>query len=312
LGWTAQPWLDTLAGYGQVALRSPGGGAIDLVVLPLRRHGPTLANLIEHDRAYFPSAIRDAITLPLGEAIRISGTRAGTGVANQILYLQRRGVVYRFFSVQPLGADPGKMLARLAAGLKIPAAPGAHPGVFPPPPVSPASGSSCCHCPAWGPGWGRVLTQVDGVPVFSNAGDIDNGCNGTTGTLYQCVELVQRYYTFRWGYPAIWGGVGSAADMRAHHPAGIEFIPNGGSPGPREGDAVVFYGGYFGHVALVRHIDRNKSTIDIVEENWSPTGEARLTIYADNTIAIRDSAYGTYTVAGWLHSTLNQPTPAKG
>ncbi|HXT36656.1 MAG TPA: hypothetical protein VN837_13860, partial [Chloroflexota bacterium] len=150
LGWTAQPWLDTLAGYGQVALRSPGGGAIDLVVLPLRRHGPTLANLIEHDRAYFPSAIRDAITLPLGEAIRISGTRAGTGVANQILYLQRRGVVYRFFSVQPLGADPGKMLARLAAGLKIPAAPGAHPGVFPPPPVSPASGSSCCHCPAWG------------------------------------------------------------------------------------------------------------------------------------------------------------------
>ncbi|HVC80515.1 MAG TPA: CHAP domain-containing protein [Chloroflexota bacterium] len=311
LGWTAQPWPDTLAGYGQVALRAPGGGAIDLVILPLRRHGPTLANLIKHDRAYFPNAIQDAISLPPGRAIRLSGTRGGSGVANQILYLERHGVVYRFFSDQPLGPAQDTVLAPLAAGLHVPAVPGARPGVFPPPPVSPASGSTCCHCPALGQSWGKVLTHVDGIPVFSNAGDIDNGCNGTTGTLYQCVELVQRYYTLRWGYPAIWGGVGGAADMPTHHPAGITFIPNGGSPGPREGDAVVFYGGYFGHVALVRHIDRSKGIIDLVEENWSPTGTASLTIFPDNTIAIRDSAYGSYTVAGWLHSTLNHPTSPK-
>jgi hypothetical protein len=304
-GWTAQQWPDTLAGYGQLALRSPGGGAIDLVLLPLRRHGPTFSNLIEHDRAFLPNGVQDAVTLPFGKASRLSGSRSGSGVTNQILYLQRHGLVYRFFSAQPLGANEGKVLAALAGSLQVPSAPGAHPGLFPPPPAQPPSISACCHCPAMGPGWGTVLTQLDGIPVFSNAGNVDNGCNGKTGTLYQCVELVQRYYTLRWGYPAIWGGVGAAADMRAHHPAGIEFVPNGGSPGPREGDAVVFYGGYFGHVALVRRVDRRGGVVDVVEENWSPSGTARLTIYADNTIAVRDSAYGSYAVAGWLHSSLN-------
>jgi hypothetical protein len=42
-----------------------------------------------------------------------------------------------------------------------------------------------------------------------------------------------------------------------------------------------------------------------VEENWSPTGMATLPLYGDNVIGIRDSAYGSYTVAGWLHSSRN-------
>jgi hypothetical protein len=155
-----------------------------------------------------------------------------------------------------------------------------------------------------------VLTSVDGIPVYSNAGDINNGCVGKSGILYQCVELVQRYYTQRWGYPPIWAGVGGAADMTKHHPDGIEFIPNGGSPSPREGDAVLFYGGAFGHVALVRKVDRRKGLLDIVEENWSPTGDAQLEIFSDNTIAIRDSAVGSYTAAGWLHSPLNGAKPS--
>ena len=79
-----------------------------------------------------------------------------------------------------------------------------------------------------------VLTSLDGVPVYSNAGDVDNGCVGTYCILYQCVELVQRYFALRWGYPDVWAGVYGAADMRANHPGDIQFIPNGGLPGPQQ------------------------------------------------------------------------------
>ncbi len=311
--WTAQRWPDTLAGYGQLALWSPAGGTIDLVLLPLRLHGPTLADLIAHDASFLSGATRDRVALPLGRAVRLSGTTRGGGMASQILYLQRHRVVYRFFSAQPLGSAERDVLMQVAASLHVPAPPGERAGTptaLPPPPAA-----ACCHCPAWGAGWGTVLTRLDGVPVYWNAGDVDNGCDGTYGTLYQCVELVQRYFNVRWGYPAIWSGVSAAADMRTHHPDGIEFIPNGGLPGPREGDALLFYGGPFGHVALVQRVDRHTRQIDVVEENWSSTGMAQLPIYADNTIAIRDSAYGSYTVAGWLHSPLNvaaAPTATSG
>jgi hypothetical protein len=163
----------------------------------------------------------------------------------------------------------------------------------------------------WGRGWGKVLTRLDGVAVYSNAGDVDNGCDGTYGILYQCVELVQRYFALRWGYPPIWSGVADAADMSAQHPPDVAFIPNGGTPGPREGDALLFYGGPAGHVALVKRVDLRDGRLDVVEENWSPTGQATLTIYPDGSLGIRDSAYGSYVVAGWLHSPQNtSPTPS--
>jgi hypothetical protein len=300
-GWAPQHWPDTLAGYGQLSLWSPRSGTIDLVLLPLRPHGPTMTDLIGQDAAFLSQKSRDLVKLPLGTAVRISGIPSGLGMASQFLYLRYHGVIYRFFSAFPAGSSGSDIFLQVASSLRIPGLPN-RPDSTPPP--QPTSGG-CCHCPVWGRGWGNVLTLLDGIPVYSNAGNINNGCDGTYGILYQCVELVQRYFAKRWGYSAIWGGVEAASDMRAHHPAGIVFVPNGGSPGPREGDAVLFYGGSFGHVALVQSVDRHTGRITMVEENWSSTGEARLAIYADNTIAIRDSAYGSYTVAGWLHSPHN-------
>jgi CHAP domain len=303
-GWPARFWPDTLAGYGQLSMWSPAGGTIDLVLLPLRPHGPRLADLIAHDAALLSQAARDQVSVPLGRAVRISGTPAGTGWASQFLYLQYHGVIYRFFITLPMGSAGSDILLRVARSLHVPPAPGTPAGI-PPSSATTQPGSACCHCPAWGTGWGAALRYLDHIPIYSNAGNVDNGCNGTYGILYQCVELVQRYFALRWGYPSIWSGVEAAADMRNHHPAGIEFIPNGGSPGPREGDALLFYGGSFGHVAMVQSVDRHTGLITVAEENWSATGEASLPIYGDNTIAIRDSAYGSYTVAGWLHSPRN-------
>ncbi len=306
-GWSAHLWPDTLAGYGQLNLRSPSGSVVDVTLIPLRPHGPTPANLVANDASYLPRATRDSVVLPLGTATRLSGTLIPTsaGRLGQILYLRRGAIVYRLFSSRQTGLSARDMLVQIASTLRAPA-PQVPPGAPTlTPPTSPPPIGGCCHCPVWGAGWGTVLTRLDGVPVYWNAGDVDNGCDGTYGILYQCVELAQRYFALRWGYPPTWAGVGAAADMPANHPGDIQFIPNGGSPGPREGDALIFYGGGFGHVAVVSGVDRHSGQIALVEENWSPSGQAILPIYADNTIAIRDSAYGSYTVAGWLHSPKN-------
>lgn len=307
-GWGAHLWPDTLAAYGQLDLYAPSGATIDVAILPLRPRGPTPAALMAHDAASLLSARQDRVTLPMGPALRLSGVPlpASAGMSGQILYLRRGALLYRIYSSQPAWMAGRATLLQVAATLRIPSSiPG--PSHVPPPPPSP---ETCCHCPAWGGSWGIVLTRLDGVPVYSNAGNVDNGCVGTYGILYQCVELVQRYFALRWGYPDIWRGVGAASDMRWNRPDDVQFIANGGSPGPREGDALVFYGGAVGHVALVQSVDRQTGLLTVAEENWSPTGTASLSIYPDNTIGIRNSAYGSYFIAGWLHSPRNvAPAP---
>jgi len=266
-----------------------------------------MTDLVANDASYLYRATRDSVVLPLGAATRLSGvlTPVSAGRLGQILYLRQGTVVYRLFSSRQIGSSTRDMLIQIASTLRIPALAAGPSGAPTPTPPSPPLAGGCCHCPVWGSGWGAVLTRLDGVPVYWNAGDVDNGCDGTYGILYQCVELAQRYFALRWGYPPTWVGVGAAADMPANHPGDIQFIPNGGSPGPREGDALIFYGGGFGHVAVVSGVDRHSGQLSLVEENWSPTGAAALPIYADNTIGIRDSAYGSYTVAGWLHTPKN-------
>ncbi|MGH2344501.1 MAG: hypothetical protein ACRDG4_04700, partial [Chloroflexota bacterium] len=157
-GWTARQWPDTLAGYGQLSLWSPQGATIELIILPLRRNGPSLADLIAHDRSFLPQATRDTVKLPLGRAVRLSGSAKGSGMATQILFIRRGRLVYRFFSTQPFGSGLTNPVASLAAHLHVPALPGALPGIFPLPVPHGSGGSACCRCPAGGTGWGTVLT----------------------------------------------------------------------------------------------------------------------------------------------------------
>ncbi len=304
--WSSQLWPDSLAAYGQVDLQSPTGTVITIVLIPLRLHGPTLSALMAYDKTLLSALLRqDSVPLALGPAVRISGRHipATSGLMTQILYLQRGQVVYRLFSTRPMGASGPNLLLQVAATLRRAAAGG--PSSASRPPVPQPGAETCCHCPAWGAGWGTPLTSLDGVTAYGNGGTTDNGCVGTYGILYQCVELAQRYFAQRWGYPPIWSGVEAAADMRTHHPVGIAFIPNGGTPAPQVGDALLFNGGAYGHVALVQSVDRHTGRISVIEENWTRAGEASLPLYADHDIGLRDSVTTTYTVAGWLHSRQN-------
>jgi len=198
---------------------------------------------------------------------------------------------------------PPDLLPQVAATLRLTARPSR-------PPVPQPGEETCCHCPAWGAGWGAPLTSLNGVTAYGNGGNTDNGCSGTYGILYQCVELAQRYFAQRWGYPPIWRDVEAAVDMRAHHPEGITFIPNGGAPAPQAGDLLLFNGGAYGHVAVVKSVDRRAGRIIFIEENWTRAGEARLPLYADATVGLRDSVTTTSAVAGWLHSPRNGPAAA--
>jgi len=156
--------------------------------------------------------------------------------------------------------------------------------------------------PGW-PTWGTVIVPAGnwgGVNVYSNGGDVNNACWDTFGYKYQCVELVQRLYAQKWGYPNIWTGVGCASQMMENHPSDIVAIWNGNSPPPRWGDALVFGSpDGCGHVAVVTRVEGGR--VYFVEQNWSMWGEDSLRIDSGNHIENR----GTYWVRGWLHSPRN-------
>ncbi|HZT07321.1 MAG TPA: LysM peptidoglycan-binding domain-containing protein [Chloroflexota bacterium] len=168
-------------------------------------------------------------------------------------------------------------------------------GVVAPSPVIIPLPTASVEC-RYPPPWGTVIAAIDGVPVYSNGTNPSNGCLGTFGLTYQCVELVQRYFALRFGVQeAMWRGVGHAVDVWQHHPPGASTVPNGQSPGPQHGDVLVFDDGGAGHVALVSRVADHR--VSFVEQNFSANGEAWLAIDAANVVEPR----GQYRVLGWLH-----------
>lgn len=158
--------------------------------------------------------------------------------------------------------------------------------------------------------WGDLLIPSrawGGVNVYANGGDEGYlGPDHGYGYAYQCVELVQRFYAVRWGYPRHWP-VDSAYEMFDTYPDDIVAIPNGGSPGPRWGDILVFDdetapdgSSTGGHVAIVVGV-RAGRVMFVEENNPGGSGWASLPIGRDHVI----HAGRRPPVRGWLHSPRN-------
>jgi surface antigen len=150
---------------------------------------------------------------------------------------------------------------------------------------------------------GCVLTTIDGVNVYFNGMDptADQG-EGDYGYMWQCVELIQRYYAVRFNYPDIWAPL-DAYEMFDDwgHPETMTAYPNGSSNAPREGDVLVFdpvWGNPYGHVALVKSVGDGKVTF--VQQNVYDIGEDSLPIDSNNNIT-NEGIYGP--VRGWLRDT---------
>lgn len=118
------------------------------------------------------------------------------------------------------------------------------------------------------PPCGTVMYTYNNVAAKSNGNNqgTGNSCAGysTYGYQYQCVEYVQRYFHALHGTTPIW--YGNAKDLCSSHPSNVAKTSS-----PKAGDAVVFGWGTYGHTAIVKSI--SGSTVSVVEQNSSPTGQ---------------------------------------
>ncbi len=157
---------------------------------------------------------------------------------------------------------------------------------------------------------GTVLTTstFDSVNVYSNGKNV-----GTPKGQYQCVELIKRYYAQL--DPARFGSNGSfdsskwsvstgyARDYFTENPAGKGLIQvqNNGSP-LLPGDIVVFDSTSThpeGHVAIIDSVVTTSSTeVEIIEQNWSSTGRAKLSLDSTHKLLER----GSFAILGLLRS----------
>ena len=144
-----------------------------------------------------------------------------------------------------------------------------------------------------------------GVPAYSNGTDqwSEADCGespGPYGDQYQCVEYVRRFYSLVFGVDTNkWKYYNADQYYENAATLGLLAFPNGGSVPPAPGDIVVFEGGSAGHVAIV--MDLTSDGMDIIEQNWSVTGVAHLTLDSNGEY-IRQNSH--YKVLGWLRTSL--------
>jgi len=152
------------------------------------------------------------------------------------------------------------------------------------------------------PACNTALATWDGTTAYSNGSDTGTGnsCAGTGsyGYKYQCVELVMRHFTTKWGLR--W--YGNAKDLLNNAPrASVDVYTNGDSAHPPvPGDMLVWTNGTYGHVALITGV--RSGAVDIIEQNVTGNGKATLG-YNGSSIATR---WGSWTPAGWAHAKANR------
>lgn len=129
-------------------------------------------------------------------------------------------------------------------------------------------------------GWGAVIGDVHGVSVRrnlvsdlaalkNNVPGISTGKSGyltvlrtTYGYSYQCVELVNRYFSQALGHTNMIR-TGHAKDYLGSGDRGLETHKRGGSARPHPGDLMVDLdgGGGFGHVGIVKTASDTEMTV---------------------------------------------------
>jgi hypothetical protein len=160
----------------------------------------------------------------------------------------------------------------------------------------------------YGSQWAGSYASKGDLNVYSNGYAGNPNCPGKSGPygscLWQCVELAQRWSAIGLGEPdKIWPHVNIAPDMWSEGPklpVPFQQHVNGGGGQPQFGDLLIFAGNP-GHVAIVK--DVQNGYVDILEQNWSSTGQASLPII-NGTISPRNGM----SIIGWLRS-VNSPLP---
>ncbi len=137
-----------------------------------------------------------------------------------------------------------------------------------------------------------------GVNVYSD------GADGGSGH-YQCVELFERFINTEGWYHGLAGaGIEGANQLFGAVPSSsFDKHPNGSGYIPVPGDAVIFSGERWGHVAIVNSVAAGH--VELIEQNAAPSGRTTITI-TGSTLG-NDGPY--LSVIGVLHAKANSNPP---
>lgn len=165
--------------------------------------------------------------------------------------------------------------------------------------------------------YGCPLGEFWGVTAYSNGSK--GRWTGTGIGEYQCVQYVKKFQLDAMGID-IKVSIGAARNFYYSFESknlaqfGLSLHTNGEGSLPSLGDIIVFDGGVYGHVAIVKEAIVNgdgSAIVRIIEQNWSAT-----TCYADLKAIVEDGKYkisnrtASYSVKGWLSAKKNLTQPA--
>lgn len=175
-----------------------------------------------------------------------------------------------------------------------------------------AAAASAAGCPGVGTGNVDVVLirgeEWGGVDVYDNRLPHSEPVNYEYGQKWQCVELVQRLYAKKWGYPPIWP-VRYGYQMFDKAPPGIERHRNGAGPSsPVPGDAVIFdrlHEEDIGHVSVVTAVEGG--VVSLVHQNFGDDGRATITIDENGNLG----KLAGFRPLGWLHPAREYSGPGR-
>jgi hypothetical protein len=190
-----------------------------------------------------------------------------------------------------------------------------------------ACGSVLLAGSSW-PGGGGVDVKSNGSHEGTGAScGGTNTVNGvTSGSEWQCVELVNRLYLTKGWISSTWHGNGGESSATAHDsmydeaPAGLSKQPNGSISSVGPGDVVsineYLNGGFLadGHVLIVNTSGAVTSgTIPLVSQNSGDPSSAtpqRTATLSNGTLTINGAGGGyTYSVIGVVHAPTSSGPP---
>ena len=160
-----------------------------------------------------------------------------------------------------------------------------------------------------------ILAQSDygdTLGFFYETAAISNGSyTGTGNGVWQCVEFVERYYN----HAADWSGnVSDWFKDTEVEERKMNSHKNGGPVPPIPGNVLVWEGGKFGHISLVKSIDFANQKIRLIDQNRSIDPEAELSFIVVTegeeriyTFESNPTGLGTsYSLRGWLSVKVGQ------
>jgi outer membrane protein assembly factor BamB len=160
--------------------------------------------------------------------------------------------------------------------------------------------------------------EHQGIAALSNGGvSFTEDCDpnppgpGRYGFEYQCVELIRRFYDAPLPSNSAYATAtrqwrtfseGAYKYYENADQVGLAKLPNGESTiAPAAGDILAFGAAgenTFGHVAIITQV--TETAVYIIEQNFSPTGWAILSLSRDSERRYKIADRGKYKILGWL------------